>query len=450
MKRRLTFLFLIATVTAGGIILFQCYWVFNNYKTGSINLRTQLSDALQKSIDNYNVERSELPLSLKSPNPFVSVLKVIKADSSLHKKIIIQHSKRDLAQIEEIPVNPENVYHLKVMLAESQFISANFMNDVNMQVLNSLYGEELKKAGIDIEFTLLLKKNLSKLPVGKVEAYLNFSRNSPVIEAVFPHISQLLFAKNLVPCIISLILIFFSAGSLCYMWIIIQKQMKLDYIKNDFINNITHELRTPISTLKSTHEALLKYGGISVPEKADRYLKINTDILNKLDCSVDRILDIIIYENGKKVAKKDWVDIDSLIASLIERISPVSNKTVSISGPAGIKKVYTDGYFIDAILSNLIENAVKYGGGNVKINLTIEAIEKGWQVIIQDNGIGIDAQFLPFIFDKFYRVPSGNLHEVKGYGLGLSYVKQLVSLLDGNISVKSKINAGTTFIVQFP
>ncbi|MDP9079316.1 MAG: HAMP domain-containing histidine kinase [Bacteroidota bacterium] len=450
MKKRLTFLLLIAALTAGGIILFQCYWVYNTYKTGEQNLHKQLSDALQKSIDNYHVGHSELPLSLKSSAPFLSVLKVIETDTSLHKKIIIGNAEKYTAKIEEVPINPANLYHLKVMLAETQFMSATLMNAVKMDTLKALFKGELRRNNIDLPFNLLLLKNSQNLPPGKITAYLNYSKSSPIVEAVFSNTGQVLLAQNMVPAIISLVLILLSAGSLCYMWIIIRRQMQLDHVKNNFISNITHELRTPISILKSTHEALFRYGGIAEPEKAERYLKINTDILDKLDHNVDRILDITRYESGDKLAKPDWVDIDDLMTGVMERFSQDADQPLVFLSPSALPKVYTDSYIIDTIISNLVDNAIKYGGEHVKVTITARSFGSGWQLIIRDNGRGIDQQYLPFIFDKFYRVPSGNLHEVKGYGLGLSYVKQLAISLNGYVSVKSKINSGTTFTIQFP
>jgi signal transduction histidine kinase len=452
MKKRLTFLFFIAALTAGGIILFQCYWVYNTYKTGEHNFNKQLSEALQKSIDNYHVQQSELPLSLKSSSPYLSILKVIEKDTSLHKKAFKADVKHPpyMAKVEEVPVNPANLYRLKVMLAETQFTSATSMNTIRLDTLKAIFKSELKRNNIELPFNLVLLKNQQHLPPGKITAYLNYAKSSPIVEAVFTNTSQLLLVQNIVPAIISLILIILSAGSFCYMWIIIRRQMQLDHIKNDFISNITHELRTPISILKSTHEALFRYGGMAEPEKAERYLTINTEILDKLDQNVDRILDITRYESGDKPTKAEWVDINKLIKLVIERFNPDASRPIDFLNPLSLQEVFTDSYIVDTIISNLVDNAIKYGGKSVRVTITINPFKKNWQLIIRDDGCGIEQQYLPFIFDKFYRVPSGNLHEVKGYGLGLSYVKQLVTSLNGVISVSSKVNSGTIFTIQFP
>ncbi|WP_179412707.1 sensor histidine kinase [Mucilaginibacter sp. E4BP6] len=452
MKKRLTFLLLIAALTAGGIILFQCYWVYNNYKTAEQNLSKQLADALQKSIDNYQIQQSQLPATLEYPFPYVSVLETTPGDTDKRLKLIYGNIKRlpSLVKIQQVQVNPASLHSVKVILAGAQFMSATLTNSIRLNKLKNIFKSELNRNNIELPFTLVILKPQQKLPLGKIAAYISYSKNSPIIEARFSNVNQILLIQNILPSIISFILIMLSAGSLCYMWIIIRRQMQLDHIKNDFISNITHELRTPISILKSTHEALFKYGGIYEPEKADRYLKINTDILDKLDHNVDRILDITRYESGDKLAKPNWIDINEVIMVVMERFILDTGATIDFFNNTDLKAFLTDSYIIDTIISNLVDNAIKYGGEHIKVSITVESFEKGWQLNIQDNGRGIDHQYLPFIFDKFYRVPSGNLHEVKGYGLGLSYVKQLVTSLNGVISVKSKLNSGTIFTIQFP
>jgi two-component system, OmpR family, phosphate regulon sensor histidine kinase PhoR len=452
MRKRLTFLFFIAALTAGGIILFQCYWVYNTYKAGEQNLNKLLLNALQKSIENYHVQQSDLPTSLNLPSPYLSVLETSLADTDKSLKVIFGDTKHlsSIAKIEQVPVNPENLQRVKVMLAATQFMSARLMNNIQLNTLKDIFKGELRRNNIELPFNLVLLKPEQKLPQNKIAAYINYAKNSPIVEVVFNHAGQILLIQNIEPALISLLLIILSAGSLCYMWIIIRRQMQLDNIKNDFISNITHELRTPISILKSTHEALYKYNGIRDIEKAERYLEINSVILEKLDHNVDRILDITRYESGDKLVKRDYVNINEIITTAIEKFTLDEKSNIELSNYSEISKVFTDSYIIDTITSNLVDNAIKYGGEDVKVTVTIDSLEKGWQLTIHDNGPGIAPQYLPFIFDKFYRVPSGNLHEVKGYGLGLSYVKQLVANLNGIISVKSKPNAGTAFTIKFP
>ncbi|WP_158796408.1 sensor histidine kinase KdpD [Pedobacter sp. L105] len=452
MKKRLTFLLLIAALTAGGILLFQGYWVYNTYQTGESNLNKLLQDALQKSIENYQVGRSELPATLKSGAPYIAMLESIPADTGTHLKVHQgdQNDQRYMAKVQAIPLKLSSLDRVKVMLAETQFMSAALMNSMDLKELTRVFKAELHRRNIDLPFVLVLLKNQQTIPPGKIAAFINFSNNSPMVEALIGHTNELVLKQNIIPAMISLILILFSAGSLCYMWIIIRRQMQLDHIKNDFISNMTHELRTPISILKSTHEALYRYGDIHEPEKAERYLKINTEILVKLEHNVDRILDIARYESGDKPVSPETVDLPELLRVVIERFRSDDGPTIDLFRLSAIRNVVTDSHIIDTILSNLLDNALKYGDDKMKVTIRLTSSEVGWELEVTDNGPGIEPQYLPFIFDKFYRVPSGNLHEVKGYGIGLSYVKQLVSNLNGVISVKSKLKTGTTFTIHFP
>ncbi len=452
MRKRLTFLFFIAALTAGGIILFQCYWVYNTYKAGEENLNKLLLNALQKSIENYHIQQSDLPATLKLPSPYLSVLETSPVDTDKTLRVVFGDVKHapSIVKIEQVPVNPENLQRVKVMLAATQFMSAKLMNNIQLNTLKAIFKNELRRNNIELPFNLVLLKPEQKLPHNKIAAYINYAKNSPIVEAIFSNTSQTLLLQNIIPAVISLVLIILSAGSLCYMWIIIRRQMQLDDIKNDFISNITHELRTPISILKSTHEALYKYNGIRDAEKTARYLEINTAILDKLDHNVDRIMDITQYESGDKLTKAEELNINEIINAVIKNFTLDGKNNIEFINPSAIQQVFTDSYMIDTIITNLVDNAIKYGGENVKVTVRIGLTEKGWELTVTDDGPGIDLQYLPFIFDKFYRVPSGNLHEVKGYGLGLSYVKQLVANLNGNISVKSKPNSGTTFTIKFP
>jgi two-component system phosphate regulon sensor histidine kinase PhoR len=451
-KKRLTFLFFIAALTAGGIILFQCYWVYSTYKAGERNFNQLLLDALQKSIENYQVQKSELPQTLRSPSPYLSILESIPEDTGKHQRIVYGNVKHlpYTTKIRDVQVNPASLQRVKAMLAATQFMSATLMDSIQLDQLKDIYKGELRKNNIDLPFSVILLKNQPTLPNDRIVAYLNYSKSSPVIEAVFRNKSWLLLRQNIIPAFVSVVLILLSAASVYYIGVITRRQMKLDGMKNDFFNNITHELRTPISILKTANDALYRYGQVADPEKNRRYLKITAEILEKLDHNVDRILEITQYEQGIRLEKPEPVNLNELISEVIARFSV--SEAVSIKCVYGLDKemVVADRYVIDTVLSNLVDNSIKYADKGVMIDIAVTALGKGWQLEVKDNGKGIPAIHLPFIFDKFYRVQDGDLHTVKGYGLGLSYVKQLVMAVKGEISVKSKDRAGTIFTIKFP
>ena len=307
-----------------------------------------------------------------------------------------------------------------------------FNKPIQLEVLDTIFRNELKKNQIDLAFRLVMKNGQA------------------VPEAVFPGKQRYLFRQTVVPALVSVLLVLLSVGSLLYMGYIIRRLVRLDGTKNDFINNIAHELRTPIAILKSTHEALYTFKGDADPEKLRRYLEINSGVLSRLDTNVDRLLETMNYEQGNPKSKLETVDRNGLIENLISRLDP--DRQIGIRFESGLVpfEVVTDSYIIETVLSNLIDNALKYSNDKPKILVRIDMNGEGWQMKVRDEGQGIASEHLPFIFDKFYRVPAGNLHEVKGYGIGLSYVKQLVTTLGGRISVKSAPDKGTEFTIQFP
>jgi two-component system, OmpR family, phosphate regulon sensor histidine kinase PhoR len=442
MKRKLTFLLFIAAMTVSGILLFQCYWVYNTYKTGELNLNKSLTAILQRSIDNYQIQQFKLPASLSDKVPHLDVME--------WKTTTPGNSGKNgaLLKFDEVSVDTNDVNRVKLMIA--QLLSSKENSPVQLDSLKQSFTEELRKSNLKLPFKLLLLQHQQRLPENKIASFINFSGPGTIVVAEMNDIGHILFKQNLLPALISLILILLSGGSLFYMFIVIRRQIKLDSMKNTFISNIAHEFRTPLSILKSTHEILIDFGEMSDPEKTVRYLNTNKEIIQKLEANVERILDISQFESVTSLAKKETVNISELAPEIIARFKITEDIKLKFINADALTLVISDGFIIDTAISNLIDNAIKYGGTEVIVTVKLARLENSWEIIVADNGRGISPKHLPFIFDKFYRVPSGDIHEVKGYGLGLSYIRQLVSSLNGKIEVSSKINAGTTFRVKFP
>ena len=437
MKQRLRFIFFLAVITAVGILVFQVYWVYNSYQTGKRNFNTQILNALQKSLDSYPLRGNKLAATLNSKKPSLAVMSSFDKDPKKNNLYSVQ--------LQPLNVSPANLLVVQQMVA--RLMSQTIGKPINLDTLSLIFNNELKNEHINLAFELNLLRDQKQLPAGKIAAFAGFSKDSDIIEATPVNFNSYLIEQNIVPSLISILLILLSGGSLYYMGLIIRRQMKVDGLKNDFISNITHELRTPIAILKSTHEALYQFGESADAETTSRYLQINTGILIKLENNVDRILDITSYEERGMPAEVSLVNIDELIANVLKRFP--ANK-LNYRPLLPIQEKFTDGYMIDTIVTNLVDNAIKYNHGDVLVSIRTSQTVTGWQLQVEDNGKGINDVYLPFIFDKFYRVPSGELHDVKGYGLGLSYVKALINSLKGQITVKSKLNKGTIFTIQFP
>ncbi|WP_029274413.1 sensor histidine kinase [Pedobacter borealis] len=449
MKKRMRFVWLLAIVTITGIIVFQVYWVYNSYKTEERNFYSSVTFSLERSISAYMSKEIKPQIIFKADSSSLSeisgIVRMPRENNSSPESYV--GGQGIVVKFPASQKNSQNVSQMK--LGDITLMAQNFGKPLKIKMLSSFLQQELKKDNMAISFNLVLLKKQKMLPVNKAAVFVSFSKDSEVVVANITNESQYLLLRILVPALISLLLIFLSAASLYYMGIIIRRQMKLDSMKNDFFSNIAHELRTPISILKSTHEALYKFGESSDPEITSRYLEINTAILDKLDSNVDRILDITRYEHGVKPVNIERVDLLLLINKIIAEFSVHDHISIQYNLPLNAY-VNTDMYIIHTVLTNLVDNAIKYTEGQVKINIIAALTDHHWKLEVKDNGQGIDEEYLPYIFDKFYRVPSGNIHDVKGYGLGLNYVKELVAALNGKIDVKSSKGIGTTFILKFP
>lgn len=316
--------------------------------------------------------------------------------------------------------------------------------------LAKIYQKELSKSNIDLSFELSFLQTLPETNAPLIIGQTGFFGNSNIVQATFSNSFKWLLWRTLSPIVISFILICLTIGGFWYLLHIIMQQRDLDNMKNDFINNMTHELQTPISILRSTHEALSQFGEVKDPEKTSRYLKMNMAVIDKLSKDVLRILDISEYEKQEIVPDLVAVNLKDLINEVIARFELSAQDRISFSYKAENEEVTTEAYAVDTIVSNLVDNALKYAKEtDGQVWIAVDSFPAYWQLQVRDRGIGIEPKFLPFIFDKFYRVPTGDLHNVKGYGLGLNYVKKLTEMLKGEISVSSEPGNGTTFTLKF-
>ena len=235
-------------------------------------------------------------------------------------------------------------------------------------------------------------------------------------------------------------------------WFLIRtllKQKTLDEMKSDFTNNITHELKTPIAVAYAANDALLNFNQADEKSKRDQYLRISQEQLQRLSGLVEQILSMSMERRKTFRLHPEEIELKGMITPLMEQHQLKADKPVNIQleiEPETLT-IVADRTHFGNIISNLIDNAVKYS--KEQAELTISCRQTGETVIISvaDRGIGIPFEKQKHIFDKFYRVPTGNLHNVKGYGLGLFYVKSMVEKHGGTITVKSEPDKGSTFTI---
>jgi two-component system phosphate regulon sensor histidine kinase PhoR len=234
---------------------------------------------------------------------------------------------------------------------------------------------------------------------------------------------------------------------------IILKQKKLSEVKNDFINNMTHELKTPIATIGLSSETLLKNDFTNSPERIKRYASIIHKENKRLENQVERVLNVAKLDKEQVVLKKSTINIHELLEEVKDNFEfnqGENGGTITLNLMAEDDAIRADEVHISNVLYNLIDNAIKYTTETPVIQVRTKNENKFLKIEIEDNGIGIKREDIPHIFEKFFRVHTGNRHDVKGFGLGLFYVHLIIDAHKGKVDVKSTHGKGTTFTILLP
>lgn len=250
----------------------------------------------------------------------------------------------------------------------------------------------------------------------------------------------------------SLLMLAAVAGALIYLLRTLFRQKTLEEMRLDLTHNITHELKTPIAVANAANDALLDFGAADDAAKRTRYLRVIREQLAALSGMVQRILTMSVEERGEMTLRREAVEIGPLLEEVAARfrMKGRGRATIEVAVDDPDLTVTADRFHLTHALDNLVDNALKYSGDEVRIRLTARRTAQGIELRVADNGIGIDRAAQAHIFEKFYRVPTGDRHDVKGYGLGLCYVRLIARKHGGEVTVESAPGRGSTFILTLP
>ena len=257
-------------------------------------------------------------------------------------------------------------------------------------------------------------------------------------------------AYLILPSVICILAIISCLGLLIYT---LRKQRKLHEIKNDFINNLTHELNTPLFSISIANKMLREKIDKKELSQTNKFLNIIDKQSAMLKVHINRVLELASLENEKHHLNKETTEVNQLIEQVIEdnrlKVASLNGRIIYIKSIDEVQLELDKNHFKNA-LQNLIDNALKYSQMPPEITIESKVNDRKLRIIVRDQGDGIPQEYQKNIFDKFYRVPTGNLHRVKGFGLGLSYVKQIVEAHGGNISLQSAKGKGSSFLISLP
>ncbi|MCB0764266.1 MAG: HAMP domain-containing histidine kinase, partial [Flavobacteriales bacterium] len=228
---------------------------------------------------------------------------------------------------------------------------------------------------------------------------------------------------------------------------------KLSEMKNDFIGNMTHELKTPISTIALSSEVLSDPGIIHEPERLEQYARIIRSENERLRTQVERVLQLSSLDKGNLELKREPVDMHRVCRDVIDQFAlPMRERQVKVETELEAQGTVVNGDRVHLVnaLANLVDNALKYGPDGTTIHLRTRNAGGAILLSVQDHGIGIDKDDLKHVFERFYRVHTGNVHDVKGFGLGLHYVRAIVQAHNGDVRAQSEPGEGSTFTISLP
>lgn len=398
---------------------------------------------------------------------------VINRPSSIPKEIIstgknIPQTSRTLQEIVK-----ERYIYQRALLNEVVYNILYTASDkplkerVNFKQLDYFLNSELKNNGVDIpyHFTVTDRDNKEiyrcsdyEYDNEKVYSRLLFEKDPPAkmgfVNVFFPTMDNYIFSsvRFMIPSIIFTLVLLVTFIFTIY---IIFRQKKLTEIKNDFINNMTHEFKTPISTISLAAQMLNDPAVGKSPAMFKHISGVINDETKRLRFQVEKVLQMSMFERQKATLKKKEVDANELVYGVTNtfRLKVENcNGTLDVALDADDPFIYVDEMHFTNVIFNLLDNALKYKKPDVNIHLKVRTWNESGKlhISIEDNGIGIKKENLKKIFEKFYRAHTGNLHDVKGFGLGLAYVKKIITDHKGTIRAESELNVGTKFIIVLP
>lgn len=502
MKLPLKHIVILVICSLTGIFVYQAYWLTGLYRTMKQDMENTIRDAMRTSdfneivlrvneLQKDNVEHGSVTVSAgygADGNSLVTSQTISYTDSTykdtVHSRTetitdtVKTNTESDEAQaiassgsgLDVLLKKQDSLKELLLSIQQGIHAGVDTYIDINLQRYDSLLNNVLREHDIEIpHHTLLIHTgrnadstimyidtigmagDSSYIPTPRAIRYdydFNMSRSQryqlvfePVDSLVWKHMTGILTTSFII-----LLILGFS------FWFLIRtllRQKTLEDMKSDFTNNITHELKTPIAVAYAANDALLNFNQAEEKTKRDQYLRISQEQLQRLSSLVEQILSMSMERRKTFRLHPEEVNLKELIVSLVEQHQLKADKPVQIAleiEPEALTIVVDRTHFSN-IISNLIDNAVKYSKERADITIRCRQTEQTVTISIADRGIGIPLDKQKHIFDKFYRIPTGNLHNVKGYGLGLFYVKSMVEKHGGTISVKSEPGKGSIFTI---
>ncbi|MBL7980630.1 MAG: HAMP domain-containing histidine kinase [Flavobacteriales bacterium] len=430
-------LILLATLSVIGVVLIQLLWLrqASHYRNEQMALNRERALQLEKQFN----DRVVIALT----DVTEQILSMTKDPSDLYDAV-----KQERPNYFAVTINDTLHPYLLESLLRKEFSRRNIQEDFEYGIYDCFTDSVVY--GNYVSFDTLRTDTVQHTKLQKLD------KDGHYFGVYFPSRKSTLWEEDvhsgwtwIFPTIVTLIVFSFFAYSV---WVIL-KQKKLSEMKNDFIGNMTHELKTPISTIALSSEVIADPQIIKEPERLQAYAQIIRSENERLRNQVERVLQLATLDKDELHLKRERVEMNQVAQEVAEHFRlPLAERRVKLDLQlaAAQSVVIGDRMHLVNVVTNLLDNALKYGPDDSVIRL--RTLQKGGEFLlaVEDQGIGIRKEDLKHIFERFYRVHTGNVHNVKGFGLGLHYVQQIAHAHNGGVSVQSEPGKGSTFTLSLP
>ena len=490
-KQTLYFITIVILLT----LCVQGYWSYKNYISEKKQLITDVQVSLDNAIDSYftglakkqtlkfisdsihsdSIFSDSIFMGIKIGNLNISDDSILTNIEGLHYKDSILSNNISIIKSKTLDsfnndLETKNPHILKTKIDSFRFdvsnpfelltskIVVSFSEDsLSLDSIDSLLLHELKRKDIPVLYGLSynsywnknqkLRENIINSSLLTASASSSFLMDGSSLVMHFDNITRTVLKRNAISIFISLILVSSIIICLLYLLKIIQKQKELAEIKNDLISNITHEFKTPLATISVALEGIQRFNLENDSEKSKKYAQMSRGEVEKLTLMVEKLLETATLDSDNLHLNLQEANLVSVLEKAIAIDEDLLNgKSISFSSTSSECIVNVEPFHFENAINNIIDNAIKYGGNAIDISIEQDSSET--KIYFKDNGKALSKQQAIKIFDKFYRVPKGNTHDVKGFGIGLYYTKNIIEKHEGTVIVDVK--NGTNFTITLP
>ena len=500
-KKAIWLIVTIMSLALIGSAALQFYWIKWSIDLNKAQIEVKIQEALQGVADKLvqqeeketysqirgnkiDIQASEKPTSLNGK--LINIKSAVKPSSHLEEHLLIVHQYD--CDCTDCTREKEKIRAKRMELMELNYLDRKLAQVETripgLLLLEELITQEFQSRGVNSEFAygvysttrdcFVIKDGEFKIDATGPQVLVSDQRSSDFdllntrykiplypqgtstpgyLMIHFPYLNSMVWQSAWKALLSALLFTGLILGCFIYSVMTILRQKKVSEMKTDFINNMTHEFKTPIATISLAADSITSPMISGKPEKVNRFADIIKQENKRMLSQVEKVLQMAKFDRQKLNLKLSDLNIHSIIEQAVGNVNlqvAQKNGTVKTLLKAKTPTIQGDQTHISNIIYNLLDNANKYSPKNPMITVSTRNIKNGVEVIVEDNGIGMNKEAKKHIFDKFYRVHTGNLHDVKGFGLGLSYVKALVTAHNGTVNVKSELGKGSSFILFFP